>query len=366
MTQIDVASTAQATAFAELLKSASTPHELGCYRGVLTPRELDAPDTESEALARRAAGHDLGWLRRVAVRGEDRFRWLSGMVTNMVNDLGENAGAWNLVLNAQGRIQGDLTVWREGDQLELEIAADQYDRLLAHLDRFIIMDDVELVPLDGEVALGLTGPAASEVLARVGLPMLSEPMTGTRIEWNGIDLRIAREFGAAAAHYVLWVPEAQLGKLWKFLHAAGATPVGSASLEGFRIAEGIPLYGVDMAERDLPQETSQLRAIHFNKGCYLGQEIVERIRSRGNVHKHLRQLELDGPVPAAGTELIAEGGTVGGHITSAAQMALSSGARVFALGMMRAEAEVRDEPFTYIAGTATGTARILAAPPSFQ
>ena len=166
MTQIDVASTAQATAFAELLKSASTPHELGCYRGVLTPRELDAPDTESEALARRAAGHDLGWLRRVAVRGEDRFRWLSGMVTNMVNDLGENAGAWNLVLNAQGRIQGDLTVWREGDQLELEIAADQYDRLLAHLDRFIIMDDVELVPLDGEVALGLTGPAASEVLAR--------------------------------------------------------------------------------------------------------------------------------------------------------------------------------------------------------
>ena len=63
--------------------------------------------------------HDLGWLRRVAVRGEDRFRWLSGMVTNTVNDLGANAGAWNLVLNAQGRIQGDLHVWREGDELEL-------------------------------------------------------------------------------------------------------------------------------------------------------------------------------------------------------------------------------------------------------
>jgi folate-binding protein YgfZ len=366
MTQIDVAPTAQTTAFAELLKSASTPHELGCYRGVLTPRELDAPEAESEALACRAAGHDLGWLRRVAVRGEDRFRWLSGMVTNMVNDLEENAGAWNLVLNAQGRIQGDLTVWREGDRLELEIAADQYDRLLAHLDRFIIMDDVELVPLDGEAALGLTGPAASEVLARVGLPVLSEPMTATRIEWNGMDLRIAREYGTAAAHYVLWVPEAQLGKLWKFLHAAGATPVGCASLEAFRIAEGIPLYGVDMAERDLPQETSQMRAIHFSKGCYLGQEIVERIRSRGNVHKHLRQLELDGPVPAAGTELIAEGETAGGHITSAAELALSSGARVFALGMMRAEAEVRDAPFAYGAGLAAGTARLLAAPPSFQ
>jgi folate-binding protein YgfZ len=366
MTQIDVALPAQTTAFAELLKSASTPHELGCYRGVLTPRELDAAEADSEALARGAAGHDLGWLRRVAVRGEDRFRWLSGMVTNMVNDLGENAGAWNLVLNAQGRIQGDLTVWREGDRLEMEIAADQYERLVAHLERFIIMDDVELIPLDGEAALGLAGPAAHEVLARVGLPVLSEPMTATRVEWNGIDLRIAREYGATAAHYVLRVPEAQLGKLWKFLRAAGATPVGSASVEAFRIAEGIPLYGVDMAERDLPQETSQMRAMHFNKGCYLGQEIVERIRSRGNVHKHLRQLELDGPVPATGIELIRADGTVDGRITSAAELALSSGARVFALGMMRGEAETRNEPIAYSAGSAMGTARILAAPPSFR
>ena len=78
---------------------------------------LDAPETEIEALARGAALHDLGWMRRVAVRGEDRFRWLSGMVTNSVNDLFPNTGAWNLVLNAQGRIQGDLTVWREGEEL---------------------------------------------------------------------------------------------------------------------------------------------------------------------------------------------------------------------------------------------------------
>ncbi len=78
---------------------------------------MDAPERETAALVSGAAVHDLGWLRRVAVRGEDRFRWLSGMVTNTVNDLGTNAGAWNLVLNAQGRIQGDLHVWREGDAL---------------------------------------------------------------------------------------------------------------------------------------------------------------------------------------------------------------------------------------------------------
>jgi folate-binding protein YgfZ len=365
MTQTDVASTAQPTAFAELLGSAATPHELSVYRGVLTPRELDEPATESAALATGAAAHDLGWLRRVAVRGEDRFRWLSGMVTNMVNDLAPNAGAWNLVLNAQGRIQGDLTVWRTRDQLELELAADQYDRLLAHLEHFIIMDDVELVPLSGEAACGLTGPAADQVLARVGLPVLSGTMTSTRVEWNGMDLRLAREYGAAAPHYEIRVPEAQLGKLLMYLRTAGAIPVGNRAVEAYRIAEGIPAYGIDIVERDLPQETSQLRALHFSKGCYLGQEIVERIRSRGNVHRHLRQFELEGLLPAPGSELKLEDGTVAGHITSAAELALPAATRIFALGLIRAEAETRTEPLRYATGAVTGVARLLAAPPSF-
>ena len=77
-----------------------------------------------------------------------------------------------------------------------------------------------------------------------------------------------------------------------------------------------------MVERDLPQETSQMRALHFNKGCYLGQEIVERIRSRGSVHRHLRQLELAGPVPAGGTELTMADGAAAGQITSAAELPL--------------------------------------------
>ncbi len=103
-----------------------------------------------------------------------------------------------------------------------------------------------------------------------------------------------------APHYEFWLPSAGLAKLWSCLRTAGATPVGCASLEAFRIAEGIPAYGIDMVERDLPQETSQMRALHFSKGCYLGQEIVERIRSRGNVHRHLRPLELDRPGAGGG------------------------------------------------------------------
>src|SRR5579862_5628807 len=117
MTDSSLAVTPQPTAVAALLEAAHIAHELTAYRGVLTPRVLDAPESEIAALTQGAALHDLGWMRRVDVRGEDRFRWLSGMVTNTVNDLFPNSGAWNLVLNAQGRIQGDLTVWRGGEEL---------------------------------------------------------------------------------------------------------------------------------------------------------------------------------------------------------------------------------------------------------
>lgn len=367
MTDSALATNVAATPLAVFLTAAAKSPRLVEYRCVQTPQELDAPEAETAALTAGAAAHDLGWLRRVAVRGEDRFRWLSGMVTNMVRDLDPHGGAWNLVLNAQGRIQGDLTVWREDDALELEIAADQYARLMAHLEHFIIMDDVELVPLGhepaAETALGVTGPQAGAVLERMGLPVLAAPMTQTRIEWNGLDLRIARSHGVLAKHYEIWTPVTGITRLWRMLTTAGASPVGSAMLEAFRVAEGIPAYGVDMAERDLPQETSQMRALHFNKGCYLGQEIVERIRSRGNVHKHLRSLELDGPPPVAGAELTI-GDAQAGQITSAAYLPLSAGKRLFAIGMIRAEAEAHNEPLTYGAGAASGSARVLNSPPT--
>ena len=283
MTDSGLSVTIQPTALAAMLESSRTPHQLVACHGVLTPQVLDAPESEIAALAQGAALHDLGWMRRVAVRGEDRFRWLSGMVTNTVNDLFPNSGAWNLVLNAQGRIQGDLTVWRGGEELrrraaprapagqakpdpllgtpyagesglELEIAADQYDKLVAHLEHFIIMDDVELVPLDGEqvgepgslAAIGLTGPLADDVLGRMGLPLFAHPMMAKDVEWNGIELRdSARLWRRCAALRALGSVCAP-GLVLESLRTAGATQVGCDSLEKFRIAEGIPAYGVDI------------------------------------------------------------------------------------------------------------------------
>ena len=368
MTETALDVTLTETPLARSLAASGVAGPFAPFCGVISIAQLDAPQAEIAALSHGAAIHDLGWLRRIAVRGEDSFRWLSGMVTNTVSDLPAHGGAWNLVLNAQGRIQGDLMTWRNDEELELEIAADQYSKLLAHFDRFIIMDDVELVPIEGVTAIGLTGPKAGEILTHIGITPLAEPLTQIQAEVHGLSLIARRGYGALADHYTLWVAEDSAQQLWHQLVAAGATPVGTNALDAFRIAEGIPVYGIDIAERDLPQEavsqqTGQLHALHFSKGCYLGQEIVERIRSRGNVHRHLRQVEINGPLPAPGTELTLEN-TAAGTITSAAELLLPAGARRFALAVVRAEAEARNLSLAYTASENSGTVRILTAPPT--
>jgi folate-binding protein YgfZ len=377
MTELILTTAVPATSLAEhlaTLGSAASPEpspEMLPYLGALTPQRLDAPETETGALLSGAAAHDLGWLRRIAVRGEDRFRWLSGMVTNEVETLPDQSGAYNLVLNAQGRIQGDVYVWRESDQLELEITAEQSEALLNHLDRFIIMDDVELVPLTGQSALGLTGPQAGIALNNLGLAELPDGLSSTSGTVAGIPIRLYRSYGTIVPHYALWTAVEQIPALWQALLDAGATPVGATSLETLRVAEGIPAYGIDIESRYLAQETAQTRALNFTKGCYLGQEIVERIRSRGQVHRHLRALELtpDGPPeqPAVGTELRITGSPEdskpAGTLTSVATLQLGGTQRIYGIAMIRAEAEIGSQPLTWQLPNSRGTACILHTTP---
>ena len=354
MTELISSTLTPATALAEYLTGteAGARVETMSYLGAATPRQLDAPEGETGALLFAAAVHDLGWLRRFAVRGEDRLRWLSGMVTNTVETLPDASGAYNLVLNAQGRIQGDCCVWRSGDQLEIETTAEQAEALLAHFDRFIIMDDVELAPLDSESALGIAGPDAGKVLETLGLAAPSEGLASASGVVAGIPVRIFRTYGTVVPHFAIWANADRIPALWKAILAAGASPVGAESLEKLRIAEGIPAYGIDIQSRDLAQETSQMRALSFTKGCYLGQEIVERIRSRGQVHRHLRALELflDDPdqLPAAGAEMriagAKEDAKIAGTVTSVTALQPGGQPRILAIGMIRAEAEVGTQP----------------------
>ena len=367
MTEVVLTAENPATTLATHLFAQNSARELVPYRGARTAQRLDAPEVETGALLRGVAVHDLGWLRRVAVRGEDRFRWLSGMVTNAVETLPEGFGAYNLVLNAQGRIQGDVYVWRNGNNLEVEMTAEQSEALLAHFDHFIIMDDVELVPLPDQSALGITGPHAEQILAALGLPALTEALSTTDGTVGDVPVRLDRDFGAIVPHYALWADTGQIPTLWQAILDAGATSVGAAALETLRIVEGLPAYGIDIQSRDLAQETSQNRALSFTKGCYLGQEIVERIRSRGQVHRHLRSVELfpEGgyELPLAGTELRAVAGSdkPAAILTSVAAVHLDEVSRIFAIAMIRAEAEVGNHPLIYPGGTA----HILNTAPKF-
>ena len=123
-------------------------------------------------------------------------------------------------------------------------------------------------------------------------------------------------------------------------------------MELLRIASGIPRYGQDIREKDLPQETGQQRALHFTKGCYIGQEIVERIRSRANVHRSFTGFEIRGPLPAPGIKMQADGKDVG-EITSSASLPVAGGENAVALGYLRREAALPGKQLQIGDGTAT-------------
>jgi aminomethyltransferase len=156
------------------------------------------------------------------------------------------------------------------------------------------------------------------------------------VTWRSVPVTVVRGDNASVESYELGLPPDQVMPLRDALAQAGAISVGAPALELLRVATGIPRYGQDIRERDLPQETEQQRALHFSKGCYIGQEIVERIRSRGNVHRKFTGFEVQGPQPAVGTKIQADGRDVG-EITSVALLPLADGDHSMALGYIRRE-----------------------------
>ncbi|MGC1871992.1 MAG: folate-binding protein [Acidobacteriaceae bacterium] len=326
-----------ATPLAEALKQ--TPSlPLRQYRGAESMGSFSNSTEELAALLNAAGVYDLGWRRLIRSTGEDRLRWLNGMVTNFVSNLEENAGCYAFVLNAQGRIQGDLDIYRRADSLSLETDASQVEALSAFLDHYIIMDDVTLELQPQWTALGIAGPRAAATIAEVGLPVPSSPMNLSESTWQGHSVVVASTHSPLVPRYEIWMERESVLEMWNALSDAGAVQCGVGAIESLRVLEGTPAYSVDITAKDLPQETNQMRALHFNKGCYLGQEIVERIHSRGNVHRTFTGFVLADGNPTPGTPLLAEGKPVG-EITSIARVIVpGTGERVVALGNIRREA----------------------------
>ena len=312
------------------------------YRGAATAARFSDPQAELAALRDGCGVYDLGYRAKISLTGADRVRWLNGMVTNNIRDLASGQGLYAFLLNPQGHILGDLYAYNRGDSIAIDTDSSQLEKILATFDHYIIMDDVEVQNLSEQVtALGIAGPNSRAVLAAAGVHVPeAQPLQifEAKCTCDCDCTRCTAVRGEDPAHqsYELWLAPGDVRKTWDALVAHGATAVGSETVELHRIVSGIPLYGVDIRERDLPQETEQARALNFNKGCYVGQEIVERIRSRGAVHRKFSGFVADAGAIAPGNKIVAGEKEVG-EITSVARLHSPEGDKTVALGYIRRE-----------------------------
>jgi folate-binding protein YgfZ len=313
------------------------------YRGATTAARFTDPQAEFAALNSGCGIYDLGFRAWISLTGGDRVRWLNGMVTNNIRDLAVGHGVYAFLLNPQGRILGDMVVYNQGEALIVETDRSQVEKIIATFDHYIIMDDVEVTNIsEKQTAIGLMGPRSRAILNRAGIEVPNlEPLQmitpQCTCDCGCVQCTVVHGDDEPQESYEVWLAPQDVYKTWKALIAVGAAPVGSEALEMQRIVAGIPLYGVDIRERDLPQETEQMRALNFNKGCYVGQEIVERIRSRGNVHRKFTGLQVEGAAAIAAGDKIVSGEKEVGEITSVAVLEAPSGPRTVALGYIRRE-----------------------------
>ena len=320
----------------------ATPLSLSEYRGATMAAQFTDPQAEFRALTTGCAVYDLGFRAKISATGNDRVRWLNGMLTNNIRDLPLGHGVYAFLLNPQGHILGDMYAYNRGDSLLIDTDRSQVEKILATFDHYIIMDDVELSDLSDDLtSIGVGGPKSQDVLRAVGIQMPDQERLQVfeitcDCDCGCVECTIVRT-DAPFESYEIWLSPSHVKALWERLFAAAATPVGSKALEMQRIVTGMPLYGVDIRERDLPQETEQARALNFSKGCYIGQEIVERIRSRGSVHRSFTGFVSRGARQTAAGSKVFFGEKEVGEVTSTALLQRSDAVSTVALGYIRRE-----------------------------
>ncbi len=260
--------------------------------------------TGYEALRQAAAIIDVSARGRIRATGEDRQRLLHAMTTNHVQEMQPGQTRYAFFLNAQGRILADVWMLCLEDALILDVEPEVRLKVFQHLDRYIIADDVTLEDITETTSeFAVEGPLA------------------VRPEGMVIEGGLTGQPG-----FRVIVPRGERVDV-------EAVPCSVEEARVVRIENGVPRYGEDMLETNLVQETGRMDALHFNKGCYLGQEIVERVRSRGQVTKGLAMLAVAGPdVPAAGTKVMS-GVQEAGEIRSAVWSPVEG--RVRALALLR-------------------------------
>jgi len=245
-----------------------------------------------EALRDGAAWLDLSARGRIVARGRDRARLLHNITSNDVKKMAPGSSCYAFLLSPQGRIQADLHLVCFADHFWIDTEPELREKVQRHILKYRVADQVELEDVTGQTAaIGVEGPAAESIVLPAG-GHWAAPFTVT-----------------GQPGYRVYCAASEMAGLVAQIEAAGGRPATLEDARIVRIENGRPVYGEDIRETSLPQETQQMQAVSFTKGCYIGQEIVERIRAMGQVHRKLQRIELEGAEPAApGAKL-----TVGGH-----------------------------------------------------
>ena len=304
----------------------------------------DVP-AEHAALRGGAGILDLSFRGRLCLTGADRVRFLHGQVTNDVNGLKVGEGCYAALITAKGKMISDLNVYRLENELLLDFEPGLSAKIVERLDQFIIADDVQVVDAAPHYGLlSVQGPKAAEVIRRLGLgavlPSASRSFVSLDTNEFG-EVCIMNRARLGTEGFDLFVPVAGLGGMAGQLAAlssrglrsghddppgSGCSPAVEARFCGWeafeiaRVESGIPRFGVDMDESNLPPEAGlEAEAISYTKGCYIGQEVISRVRAYGQVAKTLRGLLLADDLPALpvrGDKLFRDGKEVG-FITTA-------------------------------------------------
>ncbi len=270
--------------------------------------------TGDRALREGAAWLDISDRGRLRASGEDRVRLLHALATNPVEGLGDGGGTGAFFLNPQGRIQAFARIYVGAGEVLLDTDARRRERLAAYLDSFIIMDDVTLGDVTAATAaIAVEGPRSADIVERAldGLRFPERPHAhAAAVPWRVFSSALSGQSGG-------WIlaDSNRKSELIERLEAAGAVAAAPPDFQRLRVVSRVPSLDDDYFDTNIPHETQQLRWVSFTKGCYTGQEIVERVRSQGRVNRLLTPLEIDGSEALGSLQALLLGEPVG-EVTS--------------------------------------------------
>lgn len=311
-------SSALETPLAALHKSAGAT--MGTWFGCALPDRWTDAREEEEFARKSVALVDKNYRAYLAFTGPDRVRYLNAILTNNIKDLSPGQGNVSLMLNPQGHILAEIETYALPESLFCVSYARIRERLIEAIEKYIIMDDVTLKDESQRYGtLAIEGPNAAAVAQELTGVDISTLVELGRIECrvSSIPCWITKRSPGGVAGCEFLAERESLASLWQIIlervKKHGGGPMGYAALSAERLAQGVPWFGYDFGEKQIPHEAGlQDSHISYTKGCYTGQEIVERVRSRGQVSRRRVDLTFDGAgVPAAGETLTVDGKEIG-------------------------------------------------------